>query len=457
MSKVKLNKQINTLFGYCKSKNIWEISIDDKPYELLIYDAQIYFTDLQIWSFDLFDNFFVQRFLTFKTKSSITTSDIDSLIDLIETDLKANIQKNITIFPLIGAVISNSVFIGDFAIIATNNNDSVFSKNREQDDIIKEINTFSQIENEKIKDAIVDVCRVSNGFLEYPLLVLIANNQFHNVANIDRAYYIIKRLISFVRVLSVYAKSKESIFGKNELLKCKHFVCVGEKLNSTHLPIHFDFELKFDLDYLSNSDYQNRLKDMKLVLESGQNDLRIRYLKSIKFLNWALQGREFAIDDLTLKVLFSLISAETLMIGDTSGEKKMKLANAIITTANTTKLLTETELENYRTLLIYLYKDRNSIVHFGEQYFFKYTKDYITDKKDSEGLDICIYLMSDILVNFPSNFYNNCLAVNPAKPQDEWIKYLVSIKYRIQYNMWQKIGLFLRNGIEKLFKLKLYE
>lgn len=417
MNKVKLIKQFKTIFGYCKAKAKWDPNFDDPPFDKLLNIGYEYFSTLGIWSYSQFNSMSISKLNTYKSKQSITDLDAEKILDDIEITLRNNLNDIFTILPLKDAQISKSVFFENFAIIKSGSQGILKTSNVSKGTVFKEINNHFGIDINKLKEKIgYIVNHKSKGFLDYPLLVIREHYHFEETASIDRALFTLRFYLMFIRLIATKNKAEQYKITPHNFNNCDHFTCLS-KNNNINFPIKEGLDCNYNLDFIHSLHNQNHFLNIVRIFNSPTNDLRTIYMRSIRFLNKAFNGSDWDVDDLSLRVLFTNISAETFLIFDTIGGKRVKLANAMVKLAN--------KQSAYLLAVDEVYKDRSHFVHAGKQNLSKYAPKIVSDKVKNDSLDKVIEMMTIILCEFPE-FYNNLITKYGKNSLEEWKKYLKS-------------------------------
>jgi hypothetical protein len=444
-------KALKTLFGYCKNKKQWEVSFNDPPYNKLLELAGEYYDSLDIWSYDLFEHFYEKEVYAIQNKSVLSDTDAETFIDVIEKHLRNQLEDVYYVIPIRGARIKQTVVIGDVIILQTQTED-FFPATRPLNDILNEISKVTAIDKKKLEDHIVHVqTHNSKDFLGAPLLIIKIHGQFASIGTIGYALFIINTYFTFLRILCSKNAAKEYYLGKT-VTNSNHMFCVGKNSNNfMPFPANDRNILYYELDFLHDVANQKIFENFVALHKSKiQDSLRAAFFRSMKFFAWGLKGSAHSNDDIALRLLFTTISAETLLLmGSTRGERKGKLANIMIGL----NAIPESDQEQYSNAIIEAYKDRSGLVHAGAQDFLKYSYDIITDSVESKSLSLMSKMQVNIITSFPTYYNRIASTTNHDKYLEEWVKDLKSFTKEQKYNLYQRIILWAIQVLSKSAKL----
>ena len=144
-----------------------------------------------------------------------------------------------------------------------------------------------------------------------------------------------------------------------------------------------------------------------------------------------------------------MIAAETLLIFSTRGEKKKKLAHAMLGFAS----IANHDREKYFASIIEVYSDRSSLVHSGSQDTSKYTLSRIDSSKKSHSLSLLNKMMLSILTEFPKWYFEIEKETTPDKYLVKWherIRRYIPVE---RYNSIQKLIIKIINWLKKIGKI----
>lgn len=439
---------LNTLLGYCKAKDKWEVGFDDPPYDRILPLAKKYYGDL--WSYDLFHNL-LSHHLYQQKDTVLNGQTAKAIIDNIEDVLHQNMQDIFIIAPLKGAWISSSVVIGDFAIVKTSGGTAYFPSALPQNEIITEIASITGFTEDRISEAIAKITfSRAKDLLSCPLLIVKRYGQYNAFGDLGYCHFLFRYLNRFIRLVASHNKVTQD---RKHLgwVEADQFFCIDRSHNYNHYPIRDTLSLNYNLTFLTNEENQTALKKIIDLFESKEaNELQVTYFRSMKFYNSGLTNQEFSVDAISQQLLNTLIAAETLLSFTTRGEKKSKLAHVMTG-------LTEVDEANksrFIKAVIEAYIDRSSLMHAGKQELSKYMIDMQTDRRESESLTILSELMTLILIKFP-DWYEEIAAQGSGREflllwQEKIKGYIPMVKYTLFQRLVSRIIVFL----QKISKVK---
>ena len=451
MSKQQLVKSIKIVFGYCKSKNSWDMNILIAPIEKMFDAAADYYYPLGIWSYLQFLNSIDYHLKSVKSNISLTDMEVEIIIDTIENSLRGNLENVITLIPLKGATISQSVKIDNIYFLKTTTTvNAVFKQPISEADLISEISRETGLSANKLEEDLELMKRTySKDILINPIMVVTRRGQFDELSDINNTFKVVRNYFSIIRLLCSKNKAKKNVLG-NSFEKCEHYFTTSIR-NVMPSPMRCDIDVDYDFDFFIQSENQEIFKKItKLLYHELPNPLRNFYFQAIKFYNWSINGKDNTLDDVSKRVLFTLVSAETLLLFDAKGEMKSKLANIMVELL----AIPVSDKQNKFNSVIEVYKDRSGLVHKGKQDHYKYIPDIFTEAVKSESLDAVSLMMAQILTLFPDKYFAIVSATTSDKYLDEWknqVKRLWPIK---KHKWYQIIGLWLIEKIQILFCLK---
>ncbi len=443
--KEKLKNSIRTLFGYCRAKNKWDVDVEDPPCEKVLEIAFKYYND--VWSLQQYLYFLNEALAVEKTKT-LTDDDIYGIIDRIFHKLEANKGDVFIIIPLKGATLKSPFSINNFHFI--NANGGMFSKPNAVDDIVQEVVVTTGMDEAKVKrDISAFVHGRASDLPSTPMLIIKEVGQYDEIGTLEYCSFVLKYINLFINTLAAHNKIKRSPFS-TEWVKANHFFCTDGNRNYNHYPLREMIYVNYEVDFLRDPNTQKIFSDFNNIFRDKQNTLQELFLRSMKFYNRGLIGSEFSIDDISYKLLNTLISAETLLVFSTRGEMKSKLAHALIGLNS----VAEIDRKKYFDAIIEAYKDRSWLMHSGKQELHKYIKEIGASEQESESLQLLSEMMAKVLASFPNWYLEISNSTSYENYLSEWEKKVKSYLPTLEYNLLQKALLYVIRFIRWIGRLK---
>ncbi|WP_339217745.1 hypothetical protein [Ornithinibacillus sp. FSL M8-0202] len=409
----KLAKRVLFLLRYNHDRKNWSCGLEDKEtWKVITTIAQhkefseiIDIEDTEGWLIDIFN------WLNFKDKNMFELNDALSVLELLKKNLEINIGDYWVVFPLVNATLNDTICLDESIYIIGG------------DDKKHKLNQLKQITNlpaQELDSRFEHTIRSRSPiFLSHPIIAIKIRHQYSSVNRIasDCAFYAVSLLNVMYRayIYPNFENTKISV-GFRQLIKNRglidydkinrHIAIHGEK-NWIHIPLNFNYNCSFDLEWLKNREHTKRFISLyRWSQETNDVDeLKARFLRSLKFFMKAINfgKRSNSLDSESDAVLYINIAAEVMLLKKNEDKhiRKKKLTFLL------DHLVTLGQLDQ-ASAIDKVCKSRNEFVHDGldyiDDYFYRNKVDPF--KKEAKGkTDLEVFIRIIAILTSKSDYY----------------------------------------------------
>lgn len=352
MDKSKINQLYNSTWQFMRSRNRYELNMDDRVYINLISvlyenikNNPLFCEDIM---FSCTDRFLYDDF----NKEEIDKNRGENLIQTILNTLELNKKVHYLLIPINGARLSSDIHFAPFHFINGNE--------EEKEEKIIEI---TGLDKHKICDFIKHTQNTrSKDFMKYPILVLQIDNVNSNVYR--SAAVVAQRVFQIIKLMVFKFETKQDIYelSANWYEHNYHVAIIGEEnWQFGHGNWWNLIKCRYSLDFLSELNNQNEFINLAntFIFKNQGDDLYYKFSNALELFEKSLEQYE-NYKDTTLSMMLLFSAAESLI---TDGDNEKKLRLSVIWPRLVS--ITNKEQKDLCILIRDAYEQRNNFVHAG--------------------------------------------------------------------------------------------
>lgn len=405
MNTNKINQLYKNAWYFMKSRDRYELNIDDQVYMNLlsalyknIKDNPLFCEDILLSCTDIFlhDDF---------EKDEIDENRGKNLIQTIINTLELNKKSHYLLIPINGARLSNDINFTQFHFIIGN-------KKEKEEKILK----ITGLDKHKICNFIKHTQNTrSKDFMEHPLLVLQIDNVNSNVYR--SAEVIAQRVFQILKLMVYKLETEEDIYelSSNRYKDNYHVAIIGEESwQFGHRNWWNLIQCKYSLDFLSEPNNQNEFINLAntFIFKSQGDELYFKFSNALNLFERSLEQYE-NFKDTTLSMMLLFSAAESL-ITEGDNEKKLRLSVIWPRLVN----ITDKKQKDLCILIRDTYEQRNNFVHAGNIMWYSENKE----------IRILHQMLAKLIYMYLSpHIWESTKCQVEEKDINKWIKYVRNI------------------------------
>lgn len=405
MNTNKINQLYKNAWHFMKSRDRYELNIDDQVYMNLISvlyenikNNPLFCEDILFSCTDkyLYDDF---------EKDAIDENRGKYLTQTIINTFELNKKVHYLLIPINGARLNHDINFTPFHFINGN-------KKEKEEKILK----ITGLDKHKICDFIKHTQNTrSKDFMEYPLLVLQIDNVNSNVYR--SAAVIAQKVFQIIKLMVYKLETEQDIYelSSNWYEDNYHVAIIGEEnWQFGHGNWWNLIQCKYSLDFLSEPNNQNEFINLAntFIFKNQGDELYFKFSNALDLFEKSLEQYE-NFKDTTLSMMLLFSAAESL-ITEGDNEKKLRLSVVWPRLVN----LTNKEQKDLCILIRDTYEQRNNFVHAGNLMWYSENKDIRILHQMLAKL-ICLYLS-------PHTWKSTKCQIE-EKDINKWMKYVRNI------------------------------
>lgn len=413
-----------TLLYYCARNNKWEsIDLNDAPYLNFLSALSEYPPVSSVFGGDIADHIVTHALKTFsaKDKEEFLDSDAQNFIELAIETLKMNVETCWMFISLKNAVLTKTVDMGNIVLIA--------GSKVEKLDFIANLSDISRDELER-RAAHTERSRDPE-FYSSPLIGIKVNHQFDRVLDQAKIYGLwVVSIIYAIYWGFVYPNNEPHQFmnirasGSSNV--DRSFAVVLGQRNWGHYPFGIKLRCDLHLDWLAQTEYQERLLNLlsNIVEQRNSDELRMRFFKGFRFFIKAIYSEynRDPFDGVELTLLYFVVIVEGLLL-DRDSEKRSRLTVLLSRLAE----IPETTLSERAQAVEKAYRWRSEFVHAGKETYLEDWTENFSEGETHQNIELLKRMTAKLLCDSPQHIANMQAQSNEqTKLESQWFRHLRS-------------------------------